>query len=300
MADIKISQLPDAATLDGTERFPIVQAAQNTKASPDQLASYTFGLLQGYIEGLKLQWVSTTSLRVTSGAAYVPSVKRIIALVQSVTMASLALDASAWYHCYLTASAGIQLVKDAPDTAYSGIARTKTADSSCRYLGSILTDASSAIQRILPLEDYDKTDIYAEMTANQALSTAGAFTTVVYNSEVRDQLGEYNPATGECTIQSHGMYTVAAFVHAGALADGTNFAFSVFVNGTERYRLAEQLPRNPTNGGYAAQVGSTTIADLKAGDVVTLRVYIGAFASSTGNRITGMPALTYFSIRRAN
>ncbi|CBA14775.1 hypothetical protein [Xanthomonas albilineans] len=149
MADIKISQLPDAATLDGTERFPVVQAGQNAKASPDQLASYAFGLLQRYIDGLKLEWVSTTSLRVTNGVAYVPSVKRIIALPQSVTMASLALDASAWYHCYLTAAAGIQLVKDAPDAAYAGVARTKTADSSCRYLGSVLTDSSGQIYNFL-------------------------------------------------------------------------------------------------------------------------------------------------------
>lgn len=105
--------------------------------------------LKGYIDGLKLEWVSANSLRVTSGSAYIPSLNAVVELSAAVTKSSLSLTASTWYHVYLYINGStpdIEIVTTAPATAYSGTARAKTSDTSRRYLGSVRTDSTGAIK----------------------------------------------------------------------------------------------------------------------------------------------------------
>ncbi|WP_164241916.1 hypothetical protein [Stenotrophomonas maltophilia] len=102
---------------------------------------------KGYIDGLKLEWVSGTQVRITSGSAYVPGPKRIAELASSVTLTP-ALAASTWYHVYLTVVSGVvsaEAVTTVPAAAYYGTARAKTGDTSRRYVGSFKTTASGAI-----------------------------------------------------------------------------------------------------------------------------------------------------------
>jgi hypothetical protein len=47
MADTKISALPAASTLDGTEKIPVVQAGANKAATPDQTKTYVLAGLDG-------------------------------------------------------------------------------------------------------------------------------------------------------------------------------------------------------------------------------------------------------------
>lgn len=106
---------------------------------------------KGYIDGLRMVWVSATQVQVTAGAAYVPGPKRIAELVSAVTLTPT-LAASTWYHVYLTVSGSavsVEAVTTAPAAAYSGTARIKTGDSSRRYVGSFLTDSGSAIWRFM-------------------------------------------------------------------------------------------------------------------------------------------------------
>lgn len=101
----------------------------------------------GYIDGLKMEWVSGTQIRFTSGSAYIPSLGRALALAAAVTKTP-SLAASTWYHAYLYSNAGtpdVEVTTTAPDTPYSGTARTKTGDTSRRYIGSFRTSAASAI-----------------------------------------------------------------------------------------------------------------------------------------------------------
>ncbi|WP_313416083.1 hypothetical protein [Stenotrophomonas sp.] len=101
----------------------------------------------GYIDGLKMEWVSGTQIRFTSGSAYIPSLGRALALAAAVTK-SPSLAASTWYHAYLYSNGGtpdVEVTTTAPDTPYSGTARTKTGDTSRRYIGSFRTDAAGAI-----------------------------------------------------------------------------------------------------------------------------------------------------------
>lgn len=100
----------------------------------------------GYIDGLKMEWVSGTQIRFTSGSAYIPSLGRALTLAAAVTKTPT-LAANTWYHAYLYSNAGtpdVEVTTTAPDTPYNGTARTKTGDTSRRYLGSAKTLPSAA------------------------------------------------------------------------------------------------------------------------------------------------------------
>lgn len=103
---------------------------------------------QGYIDGLKMVWNSGTSISVTSGAAFIPSLYKNLPSTSTLTLSGLSLSASTWYHVYLYLNAGtptIECVTTAPDAPYYGTARSKTGDTSRRYLGSVCTDGSGNI-----------------------------------------------------------------------------------------------------------------------------------------------------------
>lgn len=114
-------------------------------------AQITANLLPpGYIDGLKMVWVSGTALTVSSGAAYIPSLGNVERAASDIAKTGLSLTASAWYHVYLFDNSGtpsVEVVTTAPSATYNGTARTKTGDTSRRYVGSVKTDASSNIIR---------------------------------------------------------------------------------------------------------------------------------------------------------
>lgn len=102
----------------------------------------------GYIDGLRMVWVSGTALSVTSGAAYVEGAGGVLAAPATIAKAGLSLSASTWYHVYLFDNAGtpdVEIVTTAPAAPYNGVARSKVGDASRRYLGSIKTAASGGI-----------------------------------------------------------------------------------------------------------------------------------------------------------
>lgn len=104
---------------------------------------------QGYIDGLVMLWNSSTSISVTSGSAYILSGSSVLAFPSTLTLSGLSLSASTFYHLYgfnNSGTAAIELVTTAPATAYNGTARAKTSDTSRRYIGSVLTDASGNVQ----------------------------------------------------------------------------------------------------------------------------------------------------------
>ncbi len=130
MPDVKLSQL----------------AAQSP---PTRAAGAALWTHRGHIDGLKMEWVSGTSLRVTSGSAYIESLGYAIELPAAITKSSLVLVASSWYHIYLFDNAGtpdIEIVTTAPAAPYNGSARSKTGDTGKRWLGRVRTDESSALR----------------------------------------------------------------------------------------------------------------------------------------------------------
>lgn len=102
----------------------------------------------GYIDGLQLVWVSATALTVKSGAAYVQSLGKVLKASSDIAKTGLSLSATTVYHVYYFSNAGtpdVEISTTAPATAYNGTARSKTSDTSRRYIGSILTDGSGNI-----------------------------------------------------------------------------------------------------------------------------------------------------------
>lgn len=107
---------------------------------------------QDFITGLKLSYTSGTAFSVSSGAAYVQSLARRLDSPSTLSKSGLSLSANAFYHVYLFQNGGLPDVEAdtaAPTAAYFGGARSKTGDTSRRYLGSFKTNASG---QILPFQ----------------------------------------------------------------------------------------------------------------------------------------------------
>lgn len=103
---------------------------------------------KGHIEGNKMVWLSGSGLRLTSGSAYIPSLGYAIDAPTDIDKTGLVLAPSTWYHLYRYVNAGVpdfEIVTTAPAVPYSGTARSKTGDTSRRYVGSAKTDGSGAI-----------------------------------------------------------------------------------------------------------------------------------------------------------
>jgi len=124
--------------------------ASGSAAAPTfrALVSADVPLPTDYISGLKLIWNNATSISVGTGSAVIPSTGKLEVVSSTLTLSSLSLSASTFYHVYLFDNAGtptIECVTTAPASPYQGTARAKTGDTTRRYMGSVLTDASSNI-----------------------------------------------------------------------------------------------------------------------------------------------------------
>lgn len=106
-----------------------------------------------HIQGLGLEWVSGTSLRIHPGAAYIPSTGDVIYNAAAITLTGLSLPASGFAHVYLygTGSAATVEVSTTAPVAYAGTCFQKTGDASRRYLGSVLCASGAMVKfRHLP------------------------------------------------------------------------------------------------------------------------------------------------------
>lgn len=102
---------------------------------------------KSFISGLLLFWSSGTSLAISSGAAYVEGVGNVY-LNSDLSKSLPGLTANSWYHLYLYDNAGTADVEASttnPSTNTFGSARTKSGDTSRRYIGSFRTTTGGAI-----------------------------------------------------------------------------------------------------------------------------------------------------------
>ena len=103
-------------------------------------------LPEDYITGLRLEWVSASSVKVNPGAVWVSGYGRL-RVSTAITVTGISLGASAWGHVYLYSNAGVatvEVVTTAP-VSYFGPAWQKTGVATRRYLGSVRTDASGNV-----------------------------------------------------------------------------------------------------------------------------------------------------------
>jgi hypothetical protein len=205
----------------------------------------------GYIDGLKMEWVSGTQIRFTSGSAYIPSLGRALALAAAVTKTPT-LAASTWYHAYLYSNAGtpdVEVTTTSPDTPYSGTARTKTGDTSRRYIGSFRTDASGGIIRfnhnpggnaVDYVADINLAALYVLANGSAATSTSVSMATAVPITSRQARLFSEQTGTSSTGIISNSDVAaggVLAFarggqLYAGVLVLNSSQEFTYFVSGT--------------------------------------------------------------------
>lgn len=114
----------------------------------NELTSSAYGYPPDYISGLLPTWVSATSLSFTPGMAAIESLNTVLNAASTITKSSISLAASTMYHMYLYSNAGtpdVEISTTAPAAPYRGSARSKTGDTSRRYLGTFKSNASSQI-----------------------------------------------------------------------------------------------------------------------------------------------------------
>lgn len=173
-----------------------------------------------YIDGLQLIWNSVNSVSFTSGTAAIPSLGALLRFPSAITKSGLSLAASTFYHTYGFSNSGtpdVEITTTAPSAPYLGAARTKTGDTSRRYLGSFLTDASGFIHQFIQsgnLVLYPRAGagggsvfrvLSAKITAaEQAVSlsgvipstASGVFARFFFNRSVGDNAMNFGPTSG--------------------------------------------------------------------------------------------------------
>ncbi len=106
-----------------------------------------------FIEGLTSVRVSNTAVTLRAGSAWVPGLEAVLEAPADIAKTGLVLAANTIYYAYLWSNAGVadlELSTTAPAAPYRGIAKTKTGDTTRRYVGELTTDATGAITIIGP------------------------------------------------------------------------------------------------------------------------------------------------------
>ena len=102
---------------------------------------------RGYINGLLLYWSNANTLAIGSGRAYVEGTG-FLSVNSDISKPLSGLTANSWYHVYLfnnSGSADVEIVTTSPSGIIFGSARSKTGDTSRRYIGSIRTTTGGAM-----------------------------------------------------------------------------------------------------------------------------------------------------------
>ncbi|MEO8642657.1 hypothetical protein [Pseudomonas sp.] len=99
--------------------------------------------IQGFISGFKLNYVGRRAITINAGAAYIPSSKKTITSSADIALTGITFSAGL-NHLYLYDNAGVSTIEVSAvvPEVYAGTAYRKTSDSTRRYLGSVLANAS--------------------------------------------------------------------------------------------------------------------------------------------------------------
>jgi hypothetical protein len=205
----------------------------------------------GYIDGLQMGWNSVGSISVSSGSCYIPSLGYALPFPSTLTLSSLSLTASTFYHLYGYSNSGtpaIELVTTAPSAPYNGTARTKTGDTSRRYLGSILTTTGGNIVNFVHTNDQVnyRTAIGSApfVILSNGRATAGtnvSCATVVPTTAVQAILFLYNdPTTGTTVLYAASDGASVPTGYEGFVASAAQLAFNVRLDSTQSFSYAYQ------------------------------------------------------------
>lgn len=215
--------------------MPDVKLSQLAATSPASAAAGA-GLwtMAGHILGLRMEYVGPASVRVSSGSAWIPSLQRAVEVPVALTLSSLTLAASTWYHLYLYlngATPAIEAVVAAPAAAYSGTARGKTGDASRRYIGSFKTGASSQILRFSHAPSSGLVT-YSQGAQNAILAAGSATVSTVVSAS------PFCPTTAVSVLARvvSASSAVGVYLSDGStVVDGTTTTYFTALNGGQTY-----------------------------------------------------------------
>lgn len=126
--------------------MPDVKFSQLLAQSPASVAAGAkLWTHQGHILGMRPEFVSPTSLRVSSGSVYIPSLGYAIEFPAAVTKGGLAPSGTSHYYMYVFLNGStpdLEISTTAPAAPYIGSARCKTGDTSRRFIGAALANGS--------------------------------------------------------------------------------------------------------------------------------------------------------------
>lgn len=113
------------------------------------------GIPQDHISGLKIRYISSGSVQVDTGGAYIPSLNRVLNVTGTITKSwTTAISSTAsgtWQNVFLyedaTGSPNIEITGASVSSSYIGQAKTKSTDNSRRYIGSLLYDSGGWLFR---------------------------------------------------------------------------------------------------------------------------------------------------------
>ena len=226
---------------------------------------------QDYISGLKMVWNNATSISVTSGAAFVSSLGRLVQPAATLTLSALSLTASTWYHVYLYDNAGtpaIECVTTAPDAPYFGTARAKTGDMSRRYIGSLRTDSSgnllkifhdSATGQVEYLVDINDSNLYVlNGGVATALTTVSLATAVPVTSRIARIFSE-NTCNNQTAIISNSEVSTSGgilFYLRNNPTSGASMEVNAFISTDSSQAIQYKFFGTPSSGGLSIYVVS--------------------------------------------
>lgn len=124
-------------------------ALSETNAAASAATAAALGVGPGYIDGLIPVWNSSSSITIPSGAAFIQSSNKVLRLTSPITLTGIGgLTPDVFYYLYLYDNAGtsaIELSAVAPAAPYSGTARSKTGDTSRRFVCALRSGAGGTL-----------------------------------------------------------------------------------------------------------------------------------------------------------
>ena len=185
-----------------------------------------------YIQGLDLEFVSGTSLKVLQGSAWVPGTGQVTLAADLSISTGLILAAQAIHYAYLTPTGTIE-VSLTSATKYAGTAYSKTGDTSRRLIGMYFTLASVIYPFMVTGSEY----IFAKTNVSNFLEvvttgTASAATLVniagvaPVNATALNMFLVLGANTGVALVVSNTTFTGAAdglFAMPGQSSTSTSF-----------------------------------------------------------------------------
>ncbi|MBN5030950.1 hypothetical protein JY419_16095 [Stenotrophomonas maltophilia] len=243
-------QIIDTTTDHGTYKGDPAKVAF-TKGNDNDGELY--GLMsQVQIAGHRMEYVDAGTLLVSAGMAWVPSVQRPVLVSDASYLSTGSIGANAWGHIYSYDDAGtgkVELSAVEAAAPFQAGARTKTGDTSRRYLGSIRTAADGTLLKFIHNWQKSTVEYVVDLNtpsltllangSNETATPVSAASAVPVSSRVLRAMIECTGGTTPTTIISNADVpggAVLAFVRGGQLFSGSivltsNRSFTYFMSG---------------------------------------------------------------------